>query len=681
MICDKLTRLNKTVKLKLTMIYLVFFFNMSVMSNIKKPIISIFQKPYTVYLKNSNFLENNNAITKDVIFNNKTSNYIRSKDEIDNNLRHTSISNTTSKSNMSINKNLSDTQLADPNIMHSKVKNITNWIKEFNLEISPVHIIYTYFSDPFKSHIVYLFIETSQQKLLCLLELENHNILIDEINPITPFTCNIEEELDKLLIKTKLYEISSNNNLVYNYCFRIEKFHPQDILYKTNKRFCTLFNYIFNLCYGDILELVSVISKTGKIFNNKTEWFKLYHNFFFCKQSVVEHLKDFFSISIIFLNINSCNEETSCKLKSTIESAEKNGSVSKNIDFNANYKNCTNSYNYIFKNNTINNTTLNASDVNKNSRKKYDEISTFKNIKDLKNVAPPDLEKVAKYNVEELNFCNNSCNFKLSNYVDCKDEFLKPFLNTKCNKNKLITTKEKKFTSNLNSAFNFKNRYTTTIIPYLPTTDKNNQKSCFLPDVQKLLLYLQSWPIRHLFFFEASLIEKLNYIQNLSKKIYFASRRHCTSSEIFNKFTLYHIRKIHNKFDKLTLFLIFTKIIKISNPFKPKYKFCELFVLSWVYLNYKPQNDSEQKDLLQAIYLTINNNHVLSKILFDDFKVKCLHITTIEQMKLNFMNRILLMYFNEDRIFRYTAVPAWQFQILWRFMVYMVHIKFQLFEF
>lgn len=64
---------------------------------------------------------------------------------------------------------------------NDSIKNyITKWIDELNFEISPIHNICTYFSDPYKPHILYLFVES---------KLENLN-LVNETNPTTSFQLN-----------------------------------------------------------------------------------------------------------------------------------------------------------------------------------------------------------------------------------------------------------------------------------------------------------------------------------------------------------------------------------------------------------------------------------------------------------------------------------------------------------
>lgn len=552
---------------------------------------------------------------------------------------------------------------------------VTNWIKKFNTELSPIYNIYTYFSDPYKSYIVYLFIETNRQLLLNLKNATNQQ------NQITPFTCNIEDEFDKTKIKIKLYEINSNNNLIYDICFDIKKYQITNQNFDLGRPASVLFNVIFNLCYVDFIELICFFFESGKIFKYDMESFIVYLDPYYNKRPVLENLQDFFKRADCYFNGSSNKNRMSEPFFNQID-IERNLCTENDFQFIENFENYLfdeNSKNFKFAKNNLNNSNFSDEsffmncEINDIDTNKIRDIDLIKKspgeINDIKNIhsnVESDIDltqiKCAHFTIKKSEAVSSSNCIKISTNFEAST----------------VSPHKIKNSNSIDESF-FNTLKSETQQNYKNETEKTIKIS--LTNIKKLQTYIQSWTILHYYFFNASLAEKLDYIKKLSDKIYYTCRRYSIKPNDFKQFTLDKIKNIDDKLDKLTLFFIFTKLSKFADSNNPKCRYCDLFVLSWIYLNYKPQNDIEKRDLVLVVYFTTRNKNFPFNGLFVKHNVSSLQITMVDCMKLNFINRVLLIQFNEHRIFSYGSVNVWQLQLLWKFLVYIVEIKRKLFDF
>lgn len=624
------------------------------MSNNEKPVILSDIKLTTIFLKNDKPVnsEYQQCLTSDSFLKNKNQN-----DNVINEITNNDYFNKMS-SDITLFDKSESLNIAPTNTNWTLAKNyhVKNWIKEFNEEISPTHNIYTYFTDPYKPYIVYLFVESNKQNMLSSI-----NCIFPKYQ-ITPFTCKINEENGKTEIKIKLYELSSNNNLIYNICFDIDGYKVIDSFFDSKLKFCSLFEVIFNLCYFDIIELICIAIKSGKFVDDEIDCLKTYNERQLNTFSVATKLKEFFIKSKLFLNGNKDENKA-------------NNKCSKNKFTDEDKLNICNENNLRVEN-------IHDSDI-KNSRFK-NNFGDFQSLEDiyLNNF---DLNKLDKTLIFENDIRLNEVFFD----TRVNQENKSPTFNLNLKSSKSTSTivensqRTDKNAENSNpttidqiniSDMNFRNSE----IQKISTHEKDIILLYFLSDIKKLLVYLQSWTIRRSFFFNAKVSKKLLYVKKLSKKISYACRRYDIKSECFNEFILRHIKKIHDNLDKLTLFLIFTKLSKFYT--RPKSKYYDLFVLSWIYLNYKPQNDNEKNELIQVVFL-LNRIKCSSYKAFEKSKVTSSYLITVEQMNANIINRIMIIYFDEHRIFSHKYVPAWQFEILWSFMVHVIKLKCKLFNF
>lgn len=133
----------------------------------------------------------------------------------------------------------------------NKEKNLSDdikiWIMNFEKEVFPFFKIFSYFEDPFKSKIVYLFVENIYN------------------NEVVHYTVDITKKYDKIKLKKSLFCLYCNNNKIFDENFQYDEniIKESYITLLNIKPYKHFFSLIFNICSTDILNNIKIVERTN----------------------------------------------------------------------------------------------------------------------------------------------------------------------------------------------------------------------------------------------------------------------------------------------------------------------------------------------------------------------------------------------------------------------------------
>lgn len=204
-------------------------------------------------------------------------------------------------------------------------------------------------------------------------------------------------------------------------------------------------------------------------------------------------------------------------------------------------------------------------------------------------------------------------------------------------------------------------------------------KESSITELQDILEQINMWSKNFSIFHSMSSTKKHQHLRKLSHGIY----QFCLNKKIytrnFERYLSYFIKRVNDNLDRLTVFMVYTKLIGKNRGLFVRYNICNLLVWCWLYNTYSYQNLQEKNVFLELLYC-ISYQKTPTSIHYNYRDFSCSYISNFSEMQRIFIKRLFHFYFQDDSNRRLGFFRSITNQISWNFILCYLKLKCKLFS-